>query len=185
MEILELHRLIESSVNPEIIKLGEKFAAEGRKQLQKQLQIFLPSLRPTLKDLEFIRSSFIKILEVANEINERKFAIAKRAVKSKLPEEISADIDKLTPDQFRYYKMGFESAETYCIKIIYAQFKFIPRDFAAVDRLILRKRYSQKGALDEIATKKGFNRESFEKQYRVRHLNKKVKRKGSSPKDQK
>lgn len=134
-------------------------------------------LGPTLRTQEHI-SDFLQSVQLPRvEPDDRE---DRNRVKSQLPTEVASEIDGLSSEHFRFYAMGFNRAATYCVKTVYAQFKFKTKDFEAVDKLI-RRGYRQKGALDEVAEKRGFNRESFEKQYRTRHQSKKVKGKGSSP----
>lgn len=55
-----------------------------------------------------------------------------------------------------------------------ANLKFETKHFEEVDELVVN-RMKQTAALDDVSNRYKFNRESFEKQYRKRHLNKKKK----------
>jgi hypothetical protein len=65
------------------------------------------------------------------------------------------------------------------IETVVAPLKYTEEHFLEVDRRVYDDKIRQTAALDEICLKYGFNRESFEKQYRNRHLN--VKKKGAPP----
>lgn len=75
-----------------------------------------------------------------------------------------------------FFRTRIELLEKNLLDRPVANVKYSHTDFEAVDNLVA-KGFKQSAALDDISTQGHFNRESFEKQYRTRWLNKKVKKK--------